>query len=134
MSGFDGIQVRRAIGRFGMTRCGALALLAIMTVLGSAAWFGSSMPTAHAGAAVAPARKCVAVFVAEGDRRPIGADAKALEVIGAVPCAERGVMSWAPKGVYRAFDDGTVEQLASPLPPCPEGDAYVWIRYPNPTS
>ncbi len=45
---------------------------------------------------------------------------------------ERGVAAWAMQGVYRAFDDGSVEFLASPVPPCPGEDSYVWIRYPNP--
>jgi hypothetical protein len=79
----------------------------------------------------APARKCVGVFVS-GERRNIAADLNALFVVGTIPCAARGVVSWSTQGVYRAFDDGSVEFLASPVPPCPEGDAFVWIRYPNP--
>jgi hypothetical protein len=76
-------------------------------------------------------RKCVGIFVS-GERRNVAADSKSLVVVGTIPCAERGVMSWSMQGVYRAFEDGTVEFLASPTPPCPEGDAYVWIRFPNP--
>jgi hypothetical protein len=41
-------------------------------------------------------------------------------------------MGWAQQGIYRVFDDGAVEFLASPVPPRPAGDTYVWIRYPNP--
>jgi hypothetical protein len=33
--------------------------------------------------------------------------------------------------VYRVFDDGAVEFLASPIPPCPDGEVYVWIQFPN---
>ena len=34
-------------------------------------------------------------------------------------------------GPYRAFEDGTVEMLASPVPPCQGGDYYVWISFPK---
>lgn len=81
--------------------------------------------------AAAPVRKCVGVFVTN-ERRDVAADSQQLVVIGIVPCAERGIISWSSRGVYRAFDDGSVEFLATPIPPCPGGDAYGWIRYPNP--
>lgn len=92
----------------------------------------SAAPTEAPSANVAPARKCVGIFVT-GERRSVTADSKSLTVVGEIPCADRGVMSWSMQGVYRAFDDGSIEFLASPMPPCPQGDAYVWVRYPNPT-
>lgn len=83
-----------------------------------------------AGRAAPGPRTCVGVFVS-GDRRTIAADSTALTVTGTVPCRQQ-VAAWSTQGVYRAFDDGSVELLATPVPPCPEGDFYVWIRYPNP--
>jgi hypothetical protein len=47
-----------------------------------------------------------------------------------IPCREN-VLGWAGQGIFRVFDDGTVETLATPLPPCPEGDFLLWIRYPG---
>jgi hypothetical protein len=88
---------------------------------------------AVAGLALAPAavaRRCVGVFVS-GERGSIAADTKGLVVVGSAPCPN-GVIAWSRQGVYRAFDDGAVEFLATPVPPCPDGDGYVWIRYPNP--
>jgi hypothetical protein len=101
-----------------------LALIAACVVAGGAALAvtpeASSVP-----------RKCVGLFVTS-ERKTISADSKSLVVVGTIPFAERGVSSWTTQGVYRAFEDGAVELLASPYPPCPEGDAFVWIRYPNP--
>jgi len=77
-------------------------------------------------------RKCVGLFVdldAKRNYRPVPDH---LTVVGLekVPCRD-AVMGWVSHGVFRAFEDGTVETLASPLPPCPQGDFYVWIRYPG---
>jgi hypothetical protein len=121
---------RSRFGRFDhRTLVGAL-------VIGTVAVFGgfalSASPAEAPSTSLAPTRKCVGVFVT-GERRNVAADAKSLTVVGEVPCADRGVMAWSMQGVYRAFDDGSVEFLAAPVPPCPEGDSYVWIRYPNPT-
>jgi hypothetical protein len=90
----------------------------------------TATPAAVAAASAAPVRKCVGMFVSN-ERRQVAADTKGLEITGGKPCPE-GVMTWAQVGVYRVFDDGSVEFLASPAPPCPTGDTYVWIRYPNP--
>jgi len=103
-------------------------LVALTALIAGVAYAMTS--TTPAPSAVAPARKCVGMF-AGVERRNIGADSKSLTVVGTVPCREE-VMVWATQGVYRAFDDGSVEVLAVPTPPCPGGDAYVWIRYPNP--
>lgn len=100
---------------------GALASLAVVVLFGATA---ASVTTS------APARKCVGVFVS-GERRNVAADAKSLVVVGTVSC-QASVMAWSMQGVYRAFDDGAVEFLAVPMPPCQDGDAYVWIRFPNP--
>jgi hypothetical protein len=81
-------------------------------------------------APAAPARKCVGMF-AGGDRLTVAADTKGLLVVGQEKPPE-DVMGWAQQGIYRVFDDGAVEFLASPVPPRPAGDTYVWIRYPNP--
>jgi hypothetical protein len=91
---------------------------------------GGASPGAESVATV-DARRCVGMFVTS-DRKSIAADSASIVVIGKIPCAERGVVAWATQGVYRAFDDGSVELLASPVPPCPGGDVFVWIRYPNP--
>ena len=115
--GVAGMGLRSA--GFGVLAGGVLTAGAMLALAG-----------APVGAA-APARKCVGVFVTN-ERRDVAADSQQLVVIGTVPCAGRGVLSWSMRGVYRAFDDGSVEFLASPVPPCPEGDAYVWIRFPNP--
>jgi len=81
-------------------------------------------------APASPARKCVGMF-AGGDRRTVAAETKGLVVVGQEKPPE-DVMGWAQQGIYRVFDDGAVEFLASPVPPRPAGDTYVWIRYPNP--
>ena len=87
-----------------------------------------------AGFAFAPAstvvsRKCVGMFVDSG-RRTIAADVRGLTIVGTFPCAN-GVAAFGTQGAYRAFDDGSIEFLATPIPPCPDGDVYVWLRYPN---
>lgn len=104
-------------------------LLAI--AVGVPAVLNASSSPADAAGGVGLARRCVGVFVT-GERRTVAADSASLVVVGTVPCAERGVGAWGTQGVYRAFDDGSVEFLAVPIPPCPGGDSYVWIRYPNP--
>lgn len=84
----------------------------------------------------APARgRCVGMFLdaaGNGARslRQVPADATNLVVHGSVPCRE-GVMAWSAQGPYRVFEDGTVEFLAAPIPPCPGGDYYVWVAFPN---
>jgi hypothetical protein len=40
-------------------------------------------------------------------------------------------MAWAAQGPYRVFEDGTVEFLAAPVPPCQGGNYYVWIGFPK---
>ncbi|NBQ16392.1 MAG: hypothetical protein EBU31_17715 [Proteobacteria bacterium] len=62
--------------------------------------------------------------------RSVPADATNLTVSGTVPCKD-SVMAWAAQGPYRVFEDGTVEFLAAPVPPCQGGDYYVWIGFPK---
>ena len=98
-------------------------------------WILGAIAVSAAGVLVAlapaaPARKCVGMF-AGGDRRTIAADTKGLVVVGQTLSPE-DVMGWTQQGIYRAFDDGAIEFLASPVPPRPAGETYVWIRYPNP--
>jgi len=90
-----------------------------------------------AGAASAPDRgRCVGMFMAGAPGtggplpRHIAADATSLTIRGRVPCADN-VMGWAPQGPCRVFEDGTVEILVAPVPPCPGGDYYVWLAYPR---
>ena len=81
--------------------------------------------------------RCVGMFLdqnpgAPGSRLPsnVPASGNNLTVRGTVPCMD-SVFAWSPRGPYRAFEDGTIEFLASPVPPCPGGDYYVWIAFPN---
>lgn len=81
--------------------------------------------------------RCVGMFLdqnpgAPGSRLPsnVPASGNNLTVRGTVPCMD-SVFAWSPRGPYRAFEDGTIEFLASPVPPCPGGDFYVWIAFPN---
>ena len=81
--------------------------------------------------------RCVGMFLdpnpgGPGSRLPanIPATGNNLTIRGKVPCMD-SVFAWSPRGPYRVFEDGTVEFLASPMPPCPGGDFYVWIAFPN---
>jgi hypothetical protein len=89
-----------------------------------------ALATGFALGPAAPARECVGMF-AGGDRRTVAADTKGLVVVGQEKPPE-DLMGWSQQGIYRVFDDGAVEFLATPVPPRPAGDTYVWIRYPNP--
>ncbi len=62
--------------------------------------------------------------------RQVPADATNLLIIGEIPCRDQ-VMAWSSRGTYRVFEDGAVQFLASPMPPCPKGDYYVWIEFPK---
>ena len=77
-------------------------------------------------------RRCVGMFVDPERKRNFIGRPNDLELVdlGRIPCRE-AVMGWAGQGIFRVFDDGTVETLVSPLPPCPQGDYYMWIRYPG---
>jgi hypothetical protein len=108
----------------------AFASIAAIAAIG-AALLAASFGAAHPSEGANRQRRCVGVFVAS-EKRTIAADAKGLTVVGDMPCGERPVVAWATQGVYRAFDDGGVEFLATPVPPCPQGDVYTWIRLPNP--
>lgn len=101
----------------------------------SLAMLSVAMLVGLAGARGAPGRgRCVGMFLDNfsGARamRQVPADATNLVVRGTVPCRD-GVMAWAAQGPYRVFEDGTVEFLATPVPPCPGGDHYVWIAFPE---
>jgi hypothetical protein len=79
--------------------------------------------------------RCVGMFLDSPGRAgalpdTIPADATNLVVRGTVPCRDQ-IMGWSPRGPMRVFEDGTVEFLASPVPPCPGGDYYVWIAFPK---
>jgi hypothetical protein len=79
--------------------------------------------------------RCVGMFLDTGGAgsrvpRSVPAEATNLTVSGTVPCKD-SVMAWAAQGPYRVFEDGTVEFLAAPVPPCQGGDYYVWIGFPK---
>lgn len=100
---------------------------ALVTVLGT-------RPTAVAAGTGAPGR-CVGMFLDPGAGRSklpdsVPAEGTNLVVRGTVPCMDQ-VMAWSARGPYRVWEDGTVEFLASPIPPCPGGDHYVWIAFPR---
>jgi hypothetical protein len=111
----------------------AFVVLAAVTIAALA------MAVAVGGAAGAPASsaasvRCVGMFVASpgsgGLPRSVAATASNLTIRGTVPCRD-AVMAWAPQGPYRVFEDGSIEFLASPIPPCDGGDYYVWIGFPK---
>ena len=117
----------------------ARALLPASLVLAIAACSGAALAVALGAAnssapAAAAAGRCVGMFIAAPGTGPvpstIAADASNLTVRGNVPCAA-SVAGWAPQGAYRVFEDGTVEFLAVPVPPCPGGDFYAWIAFPK---
>ena len=62
--------------------------------------------------------------------RQVPADATNLLIIGEIPFRDQ-VMAWSSRGTYRVFEDGAIQFLASPMPPCPKGDYYVWIEFPK---
>ena len=111
-------------------KSGHAATLTLAAIAGAALALGAATPSAPGPAS----GRCVGMFVAtpgEGTvPRTIAADATNLTVRGGVPCAS-AVMGWAPQGPYRVCEDGTVEFLATPVPPCPGGDYYVWVAFPN---
>ena len=79
--------------------------------------------------------RCVAMGLDTSGResrlpKQVIANATNLTIRGPIPCMDQ-VMAWTVAGPYRAFEDGTVEMLASPVPPCPGGDYYVWIAFPK---
>jgi hypothetical protein len=77
-------------------------------------------------------RRCVGMFVDPERKRNFIGRPNDLELVdlARIPCREN-VLGWAGQGIFRVFDDGTVETLATPLPPCPAGDFFLWIRYPG---
>ena len=122
-------KLRGSVARPWLFSALGLVVLAVMAM-----GFIRENEASFASSAMSPAvslpRKCVGVFVV-AEKRTIAADTRGLTVLGRPPCGERGVAAWATQGVYRVFDDGAVEFLASPIPPCPDGEVYVWIQFPN---
>lgn len=107
----------------------AFALGAVAAIAGTALLAGSTPSSPDPG-------RCVGMFMANSPGsvgslpRQIAADSTGLTIRGTVPCAAE-VMAWAPQGPCRVFEDGTVEILVSPIPPCPGGDHYAWLAYPR---
>jgi hypothetical protein len=92
-------------------------------------------PATGAPGAGGAAGRCVGMFLDPGAGRSklpdsVPAEGTNLVVRGTVPCMDQ-VMAWSARGPYRIWEDGTVEFLASPIPPCPGGDHYVWIAFPR---
>ena len=119
------------VGRSPLFVWGSVLLVIGVCGLGATSYFRdtNAAPRTDSGAQL-QVRKCVGLFVTN-EKRSVAADAKSLTVIGTVPCID-SVLVWSAQGVYRGFDDGSIEVLAAPMPPCPGGDHYVWLRYPNP--
>ena len=142
-----------------MTRMPAtLVLLAVAAGVGITALLGAATATVSATspvAAEAPAKaaprppmaataapnhgRCVGMFLDTTSGggsmyqmlpRQVPADATNLLIIGEIPCRDQ-VMAWSSRGTYRVFEVGAVQFLASPMPPCPKGDYYVWIEFPK---
>ena len=78
--------------------------------------------------------RCVGMFIDSnargGQANLIATNAVSLTVRGTIPCID-SVQAWSKCGPYRVFEDGTVEMLVTPIPPCNGGDYYVWIAYPK---
>ena len=78
--------------------------------------------------------RCVGMFIDSnargGQANLIATNAVSLTVRGTIPCMD-SVQAWSKCGPYRVFEDGTVEMLVTPIPPCNGGDYYVWIAYPK---
>ena len=127
-----------------MTRMPAtLVLLAAAAGVGITALLGAATataPIAPSATAAAPNHgRCVGMFLDTTSGggsmyqmlpRQVPADATNLLIIGEIPCRDQ-VMAWSSRGTYRVFEDGAVQFLASPMPPCPKGDYYVWIEFPK---
>lgn len=102
-----------------------------------------SAPSQDATTQKAPAgdrkgRRCVAVaFVDPNQSRQVFAGTSSgLTIRGEVPCAD-AVVGWSRVGPVRLWDDGLVECLVIPVPPCPQGDGsvfYAWLGFPNPNA
>jgi len=93
----------------------------------------AAMASASAGGYIPLSEGCVGMFCAPAGtngRKTMPATNTQLTVIGSVPCQEE-VGGWALQGIYRVFRDGSVQALATPIPPCPSGDFYVWVAYPR---
>ena len=78
--------------------------------------------------------RCVGMFIDSngrgGQANLIATNAVSLTVRGTIPCMD-SVQAWSKCGPYRVFEDGTVEMLVTPIPPCNGGDYYLWIAYPK---
>jgi hypothetical protein len=122
---------------------GITALLGAATATSpaaAAATTTTAAPIALVAATAAPNHgRCVGMFLDTTSGggsmyqmlpRQVPADATNLLIIGEIPCRDQ-VMAWSSRGTYRVFEDGAVQFLASPMPPCPKGDYYVWIEFPK---
>jgi len=83
-------------------------------------------------------RRCVAMSFLDSNlsRRILAADASQLALRGDVPCAAE-VTAWSMVGPIRLWDDGLVECLVIPIPPCTQGNGsvfYAWLGFPNPNA
>ena len=98
-----------------------LGLVAVLRPVGT---------TAQGAASTLGARRCVGMFVAPEYRgQTIPATLNGMKVVGEAPCGGQ-FLGFAPQGVCRAWDDGSVEMLASPVPPCPGETVWVWLSFP----
>ena len=73
---------------------------------------------------------CVGMFCDISLKKIVPANSTQLTIIGSVPCQDT-VQGWSFLGTFRVFRDGSVQALATPYPPCSQGDYYVWVAYPK---
>jgi hypothetical protein len=83
-------------------------------------------------------RRCVSVSFVDPNlsRMVFAANSSQLTIRGEVPCAD-AIVGWSRVGPIRLWDDGLVECLVTPVPPCPQGDGsafYAWLGFPNPNA
>ncbi len=86
-----------------------------------------ALPSAANSAADSP---IVGMFCEPSMRMTVPRDSTMLHADRKVPC-DAQVIGWTTKGIFRVRANGTVEMLAVPMPPCADGDFYVWLAYPN---
>lgn len=72
----------------------------------------------------------VGMFCEPSMKKTVPRNSKMLHADRKIPCDEQ-VVGWNTTGMFRVRADGSVEALAVPVPPCAEGDYYVWVAYPN---
>jgi hypothetical protein len=99
---------------------------------------GQDATKQRASASDRKGRRCVAMSFLDSNlsRHTFAGDSAQLAIRGDVPCAAE-VIAWSMVGPIRLWDDGLVEYLVIPVPPCPQGNGsvfYAWLGFPNPNA